>query len=228
MKNSKKIDSNHNKVGSLIIATGNKHKFSEITAYLKGDGHSQNLSNQGSRVSVTFSSLLDHPNLPKIDEDCLSFIGNALKKAKTISLATNQPVLADDSGLSVFALDGRPGVFSARYAGVGATDDQNNQKLLEELKNIPKDQKQAKFVCAMVLYFPDGTFYTAEGELPGSMVEAYKGKHGFGYDPIFLLKDKNCTLAEVPEEEKIKFSHRTHALENLLKITNNFKALTSR
>jgi XTP/dITP diphosphohydrolase len=169
------------------------------------------------------TSLLDYSDLPEIDEDCLSFVGNALKKAKVISQVTGLPVLADDSGLSVKALDGRPGVFSARYAGKGATDDQNNQKLLQELKAIPSDQREAKFICSIVLYLPNGTFYTSEGELPGSMIDEYRGEHGFGYDPMFYMPDRKCTLAQVPEAEKIKFSHRTKALENLLKITNHFK-----
>lgn len=193
----------------IIVATRNAHKFSEIKSFLKSHG-----------VAVELSSLLDHPKLPDIDENCLSFVGNALKKAKTITQVTNSIVLADDSGLSVLALQGKPGVFSARYAGPKATDDDNNQKLLGELKSIPSDKREAKFISSMVLYFPDGTFYTSLGELPGSMVDSYRGKHGFGYDPIFFMPERNCTLAEVPEEEKIKFSHRTKALENLLKITN--------
>lgn len=195
----------------IILATRNKHKFSEINAFL-----------QENKFQVELTSLLDHPNLPEIDEDCLSFIGNALKKAKIISKATQLPVLADDSGLSVDILNGRPGVFSARYAGVGATDDQNNQKLLQELKSIPLSQQSAKFVCAMVLYLPDGRFYTTTGELPGTMVQQYKGKHGFGYDPIFYMPEKKCTLAEIPENEKIQFSHRTKALQGLLKIKDLF------
>ena len=197
---------------SVIVATRNKHKLSEIRAHFK---------NLGSNVQ--FSSLIEQTQLPDIEEDCLSFIGNALKKAKVISEATKLPVLADDSGISVDALEGRPGVFSARYAGVGSTDDQNNQKLLQELKRIPKDQQQAKFVCAMVLYLPDGTFFTATGELHGMMIDQYQGTHGFGYDPIFYMPDRLCTLAEVPESEKITFSHRTRALENLSKITNYFR-----
>jgi XTP/dITP diphosphohydrolase len=214
---------------SIIVATKNKHKFSEIQAFFGG---SPDLTS-----NVSFYSLLNlpaealtktGPKLPEIDEDCLSFVGNALKKAKVISEATGLPVLADDSGLSVQALDGRPGVFSARYAGKGAADDQNNQKLLQELKSIPLNQREAKFICAIVLYLPDGTFYTAEGELTGSMVDEYQGKHGFGYDPIFYMPDRKCTLAQVPEEEKILFSHRTKALENLLKITNHFKQLAYR
>lgn len=196
---------------SIILATRNKHKFSEINAFLNHNG------------KIEMTSLLDHPKLPDIEEDCLSFVGNSLKKAKVISNATGLPVLADDSGLCVKALDGRPGVFSARYAGKDATDDQNNQKLLQELKSIPLNQREAKFICSIVLYLPDGTFYTSEGELPGSMIDEYRGDHGFGYDPIFYMPDRKCTLAQVPEAEKIKFSHRTKALENLLKITNHFK-----
>ncbi len=194
----------------IIIATKNKHKFEEIKSFFK-------------KRKIEFTSLLDHPDLPDIEEDCLSFVGNALKKAKTISQITGQPVLADDSGLCVQALDGRPGVFSARYAGPGATDDQNNQKLLDELQHVPLGNRKAKLVCALVLYLPDGRFYTSLGELSGSMINQYRGGHGFGYDPIFFMIHKNKTLAEVPQEEKIKFSHRTRALENLLEITNNFK-----
>jgi non-canonical purine NTP pyrophosphatase (RdgB/HAM1 family) len=218
-------------MNSIIVATKNKHKFSEIQAFLKNhqsDGHQQTSSNQGLLVSVTLKSLLDYPELPEIDENCLSFVGNALKKAKVISEIVKAPVLADDSGLSVHALDGRPGVFSARYAGKDATDDQNNEKLLKELNDIPKDKRQATFICAMVLYFPDGSFFTSEGELAGEIIDKYRGKHGFGYDPIFFMPDRKVTLAEVPEAEKIKFSHRTQALQNLLKITNHFGQLASR
>ncbi len=198
---------------SIILATRNKHKFSEIDAFLKNHN-----------LEIALTSLLDHPNLPEIEEDCLSFAGNSLKKAKTISLVTNSPVLADDSGLMVDALDGRPGVFSARYAGVGATDDQNNQKLHQELVMVSKANRAARFVCSMVLYLPNGTFFTSQGELKGTMVDDFRGEHGFGYDPMFYMPHRKCTLAEVPEDEKIQFSHRTRALESLLKITNNLKA----
>lgn len=194
----------------LLIATKNRHKFEEIKAFLQ---------KKLDWKQTQFSSLLDHSDLPDIEEDCLSFPGNSLKKAKTISKITKQPVLADDSGLCVDALDGRPGVFSARYAGAGATDEKNNQKLLQELKSIPKNNRKAHYVCSIVLYFPDGKFYTALGELHGEMVDEYRGKNGFGYDPIFFMPDQGKTLAEITQEEKIQFSHRTKALEKLL----NFK-----
>lgn len=193
----------------LIIATRNQHKFREIQSFLQ---------DQGNRIECV--SLLDYPKIPDVDENCLSFVGNALKKAKTISNLTKQPVLADDSGLVVPALSGQPGVFSARYAGQGSTDDQNNQKLLKELKNIPTSERNAYFACALVMYSPSGIFHTSQGQLHGMMIDDPRGKNGFGYDPIFYMPDRKCTLAEVPHEEKIKFSHRTRALEQLLKITD--------
>lgn len=194
---------------SIIVATRNKHKASEIQSFFRQKN-----------ILLDVHSLVDVPSLPEIDEDCLSFEGNALKKAKTIALITKQPVLADDSGLVVPALDGRPGVFSARYAGPKATDDENNQKILEEIGDFPDADLAAKFVCSMVLFLPNGNFYTSIGELFGQLIHEYRGTYGFGYDPLFYLKDRNCTLAEVPESEKIQFSHRTKALENLIKIAD--------
>lgn len=194
---------------SLIVASRNQHKVSEIDLFFR----QQN-------IHLTISSLLDYPNLPEIEEDCLSFEGNALKKAKTISTLIQKPVLADDSGLVVDILNGRPGVFSARYAGPNATDDQNNQKVMGEIQGLPEDQLKATFVCSMLLFLPDGTFYTTLGKLHGHLIHEFKGSHGFGYDPMFYLPDRKCTLAEVPEAEKTRFSHRTKALEQLVKIAD--------
>lgn len=202
---------------SILVATGNLHKASEIKAFF--DAHD---------LSIAVTTLKDHSNLPHIEENCLTFAGNALKKARTIAPITNSIVLADDSGLCVEGLENRPGVFSARYAGAGFTDAQNNQKLLEEIKANSIANLRAKFVCAMVLYFPDGHFYTSEGELQGEITTNAKGSHGFGYDPLFYLPNLKCTLAQVPEVKKVQFSHRTLALKNLLKITSNFKQLAAR
>lgn len=192
---------------SIIVATRNKHKASEIQAFFRRKNK-----------SLEVQSLLDISDHPEIEEDCLSFEGNALKKAKVIAMMTKQIVLADDSGLVVPALHDQPGVFSARYAGPKASDDDNNHKLLQEIRDFTGTQLDAKFVCSMVLFLPNGKFYTTVGELLGQLIHEYRGTHGFGYDPLFYMHERGCTLAEVPESEKIQFSHRTKALESLIKI----------
>jgi XTP/dITP diphosphohydrolase len=186
----------------LIVATGNNGKLIEINELLKG-------------YVATMLSLKDFPGLPEIEEDGLTFTENAIKKAKLTSLATGKPVIADDSGLLVAALDGRPGVYSARFASPGASDAQNNQKLLAELSGIPAEKRLACFQCVIALYQPDGSCVTFSGELDGLILESPRGSGGFGYDPLFLVREYGKTLAELPPEIKNRISHRGKALHKL-------------
>ncbi len=159
--------------------------------------------------------LLTHEDCPFSDvvEDGRSFRENALKKARAICAETKLPVLAEDSGLEVEALDGNPGVRSARFAGKNATDLQNIQKLLRLLKGVKN--RRACFRCVAVIRFPDGRIFIAEGELQGRIAEAPKGTSGFGYDPVFIPEGYAQTLAELGASVKDKISHRKRALEKL-------------
>lgn len=169
-------------------------------------------------------SMFDYPELPDVVEDGVTFAENAWKKAKTVGDALGLPVLADDSGLCVDLLDGDPGVYSARYAGEGATDAKNNAKLLEALESLKsgEDTEQpllspASFVCALVLYDPaTGDKYESEGTVEGWITAEAAGGGGFGYDPLFYVPEYEMTLAELTLEQKQAISHRGHALRALV------------
>ena len=148
----------------------------------------------------------------EIEENGSTFYENALIKAKTISDMINLPVLADDSGLMVDALNGAPGIYSARYAGDGI-DEHNNQKLLEVLKG--ETNRNAKFVCSMVLYFPNGKILSTYGETKGLILDEPSGEEGFGYDPLFYSLDLNKSLGIASFEEKNTISHRYRALKQM-------------
>ena len=186
----------------LLIATTNAGKFKEIEAYF------QNLQ-------VECISLRTFPNAPEVIEDRDTFMGNAEKKAKELCEFSNLLTLADDSGLEIDALDGRPGVYSARYAGPNATDKDNNEKLLEELKTTPQEKRTARFQCAMVLCHPDEKTDAAIGTVEGEILTEPKGDLGFGYDPLFYIPAIKKTLAELPLDEKGKISHRAKALKQI-------------
>ena len=186
----------------IIFATKNEGKVREISEMLEGTG-------------VELVSLNDIENPPSIIEDGKTYRENALKKARIISEYTRKAVLADDSGLEVGILKGEPGIYSARYAGPEATDDENNAKLLSRLKDIPGNKRDASFFCALVLYQPDGHFELFEAEWRGKIIDEAKGNNGFGYDPIFLSSDFGKTAAELPPEIKNKVSHRGQAFEKL-------------
>ncbi|OAX46759.1 XTP/dITP diphosphatase [Paenibacillus sp. AD87] len=169
-------------------------------------------------------SMFDYPELPDVVEDGVTFAENAWKKAKTVGDALGLPVLADDSGLCVDLLDGDPGVYSARYAGEGATDAKNNAKLLEALESLKsgEDTEQpllspASFVCALVLYDPaTGDKYESEGMVEGWITAEAAGGGGFGYDPLFYVPEYEMTMAELTLEQKQAISHRGHALRALV------------
>lgn len=162
-------------------------------------------------------SFNDYPDIPEIIEDGETFFENALKKAQSVSKYTGQTVIADDSGLEVRSLGGKPGVHSARYSGNNATDKENNRKLLTELKDIPMEKRDAAFRCVLVLYRPDGSYDYFEGKLEGMIAFEPEGEEGFGYDPVFIVPRYGCTVAQLSLEVKNSISHRARALKKLKK-----------
>lgn len=194
----------------LLIATRNKGKLKEI---------------QQKFSSIPDISLLSIEDIekesgpiPDIIEDGTTFTENALKKARELSHLTGYPSMADDSGLVVDALGGEPGVYSARYAGEGATDAERNALIFEKMKEVPEGKRQARFVCVIALVIPGKGEYLAEGVCEGEIAQEPRGTHGFGYDPIFYLSEHRKTMAELPIEIKNSLSHRARALEKAAEI----------
>jgi XTP/dITP diphosphohydrolase len=191
----------------IIVATKNKGKVKEFARHF-------------GKLGIEVSSLLEYPEVPDIVEDGKTFEQNAEIKARAIASRFSLPVLADDSGLCVDALAGTPGVYSARYAGEGATDADNNHKLLKELQADRTDSpylSKARFVCSLVLFEPDtGKTLKAEGEVEGLILRKPQGEGGFGYDSLFYLPQFGKTMAELTVEEKNEISHRGQALGKLI------------
>lgn len=182
----------------FVMATKNQKKLAELTRILRP-------------LSIEVLCETDIAGgFPEVEETGASFEENALLKARSAMEATGLPAVADDSGLCVDALGGRPGVFSARYAGEPSGDEANNRKLLEELKEIPSEKRTARFVSAIACIFPDGREFTVRGECEGKIGFTPCGQNGFGYDPLFLT-EKGC-FAEISAGEKDAISHRGKAL----------------
>jgi len=188
----------------IVFASGNEGKVREIREMLEGMG-------------IELVSLKDYADVPEIVEDGKSFLENALKKAKIVSEFTGETVLADDSGLQVDVLGGEPGIYSSRYVGEKATDEENNFALLAKLKNIPQEKRTAFFSCVLVLYKTDGSYDYFEGKWNGQIIDERRGNNGFGYDPIFWVPELKMTAAELPAEIKNKVSHRGQAFAQLKK-----------
>lgn len=186
----------------IVIASKNEHKIIEITNILIPLGYK-------------VLSLFDFDDFPEIIEDGLTFQENALIKAKTLALHLNKTVIADDSGLEVFALNNEPGIYSARYAGIEKDYNANNELLLKNLKG--KADRGARFVTAMCVYYINKDPIFVEDYLYGEISESYKGDNGFGYDPIFHVLNLNKNLAELSLEDKNKISHRALCLKQLIK-----------
>jgi XTP/dITP diphosphohydrolase len=186
----------------LVIATRNRGKLEEIVDLLKD-------------FNIKVTSLLSYPDIGDILEDGEGFLENAKKKAQVVSHATRKWCLADDSGLVVKALGGAPGVKSARYAGKQGDHKANNKKLLKEMKNVPEDKRNAYFTCTMVLISPAGAEWDVEERCNGVIGRELQGERGFGYDPLFFLPEKGCTMAELDLAEKNEISHRGKALRHI-------------
>jgi XTP/dITP diphosphohydrolase len=194
----------------VIVVTRNKGKIREIREALKG-------------LRLRIHGLSDFPGVPEIDEDGKSFAENALKKARFYSKYFGKLTLADDSGLEVDALNGLPGVYSARYAGEEASSQENNRRLLREMQGLPISKRGARFKCILAMASPDGKEVTVEGSCKGRIGFREKGKRGFGYDPLFILPRRGKTMAELSLEEKNRISHRGKALKKLKRLITNFQ-----
>src|SRR3972149_5746154 len=188
----------------LVIASKNLHKIRELRSMLKAAEIRDVLS------------LLDFPDYTPPEEIGSSFEENATLKATHAAKALDKLVLADDSGLIVPALNGRPGINSSRFASENATDRENRKKLLSEMAFIKGDARAAYFECCLVLAFPDGLEKIVHGFCEGTILENEQGNHGFGYDSLFMKNDYNKSFAQISEEMKNKISHRFKAVEKLL------------
>ncbi|MGB3160840.1 ribonuclease PH [Carnobacterium sp.] len=194
---------------TILIATNNKGKAREFEALFAKKG-------------MKVQTLLDYPEIPEVEETGTTFAENALLKAETIANKLNVIVLADDSGLKVDALEGRPGIFSARYAGEPKSDAANNAKLLHDLTDIPNDSRTAQFHCTLALAYPGKESLVVEGELEGKILGIPRGENGFGYDSLFYVTDEDKSMAELSEMEKNKISHRAIALVHLDQVWDNW------
>lgn len=186
----------------IIVATRNPGKVGEFQAML-------------GRLGYDVESLLDYETAPETEETGSTFEENAELKSKEAAAYFGHAVLSDDSGLEVDALDGAPGVYSARFAGEGKSDAANNALLLEKLADTPAEQRTARFVCALSLAKPSGETLTVRGTMEGRIGFELKGTNGFGYDPLFLIPSLNQTAAELTKSEKAAISHRGQALRKL-------------
>lgn len=187
----------------IILSTGNLHKVNEIKGILKD-----------MPFEVVSKDDLGFKDFDVV-EDGTTLQENALKKAEELHKLTKGIVIADDTGLYVDALDGEPGVYSARYSGENATDADNNKLLLNKLKDVPEEKRTAFFETVIAIVLEDGSKLMAEGICRGSIAFRERGERGFGYDPLFVVEGTNKTFSEMTEEEKNKISHRANALINL-------------
>jgi XTP/dITP diphosphohydrolase len=195
----------------LVLATANQHKLIELTRILAA-GH----------VDVTLASLAEFPGAPEVAETGATFAANALLKARAIAQFTGLPAVADDSGLCADALNGMPGVLSARWSGRHGDDAGNLRLLLAQLADVPDERRGAQFVCAAALVLPGGREHVSEGVVRGSLIREPRGQNGFGYDPIFVPESASVTTAEMDSAAKDRISHRGKALRGLAPVIAAF------
>jgi XTP/dITP diphosphohydrolase len=188
----------------IVLATHNPGKLAELRRILAA-----------SRVDVDVADLDDYPDMPQVAETGRTFAENALLKARAVAAHTGLPAVADDSGLCVDALNGMPGVLSARWSGRHGDDEANLRLLLAQLTDVPADRRAAHFACAAALVLPSGAEELTEGTVHGWLTGAPRGTNGFGYDPIFVPGSASLTTAQMPAEEKDAISHRGKALRAL-------------
>ncbi|MCM3543332.1 XTP/dITP diphosphatase [Priestia megaterium] len=186
----------------IIIATKNAGKVKDFETLF---------SPKGFKVK----SLLDFPEIEDVEETGVTFAENATLKAEAISSVLNKPVIADDSGLAIDALNGEPGVYSARYAGENKDDNANIEKVLQKLNDVPFEKRTARFHCALAIAVPGKRTEIVEGTCEGHILEEKRGENGFGYDPIFFVEKWRCSMAELTKEQKNQISHRANALKRL-------------
>ncbi len=192
-------------IHELVLATRNRHKIEELVALLSGLG-------------ITIHTLDEFPDAPDVVEDGGTCEANAVKKARAIAEFTGLPAVADDTGLEVDALDGRPGVYAARYAGEGATYEDNCRKLLQELSGVPHERRTARFLTVAAIALPSGEVRVAQGTLAGVIAEEASGTLGFGYDPVFCIPALGKTLAQMSADQKNTISHRANAFLKMREI----------
>lgn len=187
----------------IVIATGNKDKVREINEILKGtDFEAISMKEAGVKLDIV--------------EDGTTFEENAMIKAQSVFDVLGGYVIADDSGICIDALDGRPGIYSARFCGENSTYEEKFATIFEMLKDVPEDKRTAQFVCAIAVIRPDGSKFTVRGEVRGVLVEEPRGDNGFGYDPIFYVPEYNMTTAQMDPELKNSISHRGKALRAMV------------
>jgi XTP/dITP diphosphohydrolase len=194
----------------VIVATQNRGKVREIKKVMKGLG-------------FRILSLNDFPRVPQVEEDGKSFLENALKKARFYAKYFGRLTLADDSGLEVDVLRGRPGIYSARYAGERTSTRKNNQKLLKEMEAVPLSKRGARFKCVLAVVSSEGKEVVVEGSCRGRIGFKEVGKKGFGYDPLFVVPSYGKTMAQLTLEEKNRISHRGKALRKLRKVIEGLR-----
>jgi XTP/dITP diphosphohydrolase len=193
----------------VLVATRNQGKVREIRKALRGSG-------------LQIRSLSDFKNVPGVEEDGKSFTENALKKARFYSKVYGELTISDDSGLEVNVLKGAPGIYSARFSGDGASDRENNRKLLHLMEGVPLSKRGARFRCSIAIVSPENGETVVEGKCSGRIGLKEVGKKGFGYDPLFVFPRLGKTMAQLTIEEKNRVSHRGKALRKLRKIIHNF------
>jgi XTP/dITP diphosphohydrolase len=196
-------------MNEVIIATKNRGKAREFEDIFRSRGYE-------------IRTLLDYPEIADIDETGNTFEENAILKAEAVSATLNKLVISDDSGLVIDSLDGRPGIFSARYAGEQKNDEANIDKVLEEMSDIPQSERTARFYCALALAAPEQKTLTVSGTCEGKILGERRGTNGFGYDPIFFVSEKGISMAELSSAEKNQISHRANAIQKLDKILDSF------
>lgn len=193
----------------LMVATRNNGKLKEIKDYLKD-------------YPIVLECLTDYPQIPEIKESGETFYDNAIFKATAVSRWTNLPTLADDSGLEIDYLGGKPGIYSSRW---GKTDQERIRKVIQALQNSKEEERKAHFVCVMSLVTPEGKTFTTEGICAGKITLLPKGQSGFGYDPIFIPEGYNLTFAQLGADIKNKISHRAIALKKMIQIIIDYYQL---
>lgn len=201
---------------SIVLASRNRKKTQEVSEIL-------------APLGFTIISVTQFPDVPEVDEDGSTFAENAAKKAREVALHLNQWVIGEDSGLTVDALNGAPGIYSARYSGEDATDERNNQKLIHELLNVPDEKRGAGYVCSVALADPTGQIRVAcEGTCRGRILHQPSGAGGFGYDPYFLVPEYHRSFGQLSAVVKHRISHRAKAFAKfapmLVAISRDFGA----